>query len=168
MTVSGTLKSSFRRGWYTLVRVRLPSERGQGAAVRARAAYANVISKGTRGGTGAYGGGWGQRSEGTELEFDPWCSRWDAILFIVLIISEYIVRTRHAAPRSRMREIYAIETTPSPPPPPAGPYMPCTPFLCTRVHASSFFHCRSPPGGPPSRPSIRTRVLTRVICAASK
>jgi len=70
---------------------------------------------------GTYGGGRGQRNGGTELEFDPWCSRWDAILFIVLIISEYIVRTRHAAPRSRMREIYAIETTPSPPPPPAGP-----------------------------------------------
>lgn len=48
---------------------------------------------------------------GTELEIDPWCSRWDAILFIVLIISEYIVRTRHDAPRSRIREIYAIETT---------------------------------------------------------
>lgn len=54
----------------------------------------------------------------TELEIDPWCSRWDAILFIVLIISEYIVRSRHAAPRSRIREIYAIGTTPSPPPPP--------------------------------------------------
>lgn len=37
---------------------------------------------------------------GTELEFDPWCSRWDAILFIVLIISEYIVRTRHAVRRA--------------------------------------------------------------------
>jgi len=141
--------------------------------VRARA-RARVISEGTRGGTGAedpgtYGGGRGQRSGGTELEFDPWCSRWDAILFIVLIISEYIVRTRHAAPRSRMREIYAIETTPSPPPPPAGPlYMPCMPFLCMRVHALLFFHCRSPPGGPPARPSVRPRVLTRVICAAPK
>lgn len=54
---------------------------------------------------------------GTELEIDPWCSRWDAILFIVLIISEYIVRTRHDAPRSRIREIYAIETTARSPPP---------------------------------------------------
>lgn len=80
-----------------------------------RVAYANVIFEGTRGGkegTGELGG----KAGGTELEIDPWCSRWDAILFIVLIISEYIVRTRHDAPRSRTREIYAIETTPSPPP----------------------------------------------------
>lgn len=51
-------------------------------------------------------------------EFDPRRSRWDAILFIVLIISEYIVRTRQDAPRHQIREIYASEVNPLHPPPP--------------------------------------------------
>lgn len=50
----------------------------------------------------------------TQLKFDPRCSRWDAILFIVLIISEYIVRGRHGVPRRRIREIYTIEPTATP------------------------------------------------------
>lgn len=77
--------------------------------------------------------------EKTWLEFDPRCSPWDAILFIVLIISEYIVRGRHGVPRRRIREIYTIEST-------ATPVIPCAP-------------ASSPP--PLARSS---RVLTRVIC----
>lgn len=89
------------------------------------------------------------KAGGTELEIDPWCSRWDAILFIVLIISEYIVRTRHDAPRSRTREIYAIETTPSPPPVHHHHYS-------SRVCASCF------------RPSVSHQEETRHPAEASK
>lgn len=146
-----------------------PVTRGKRPRSGARA-VANVIFEGTRGGTGVIrermGQVGGKEAEVTELEFDPWCSRWDAILFIVLIISEYIVRTRHAAPRSRIREIYAIETTPSPPlRRPLALNHPVPPPVCASLSTLFFFHCRflrRPVEG------IRTRVLTRVICAASK
>lgn len=106
-----------------------------------------------RGDPGTHGASRGQRGGGTELEFDPWCSRWDAILFIVLIISEYIVRTRHAAPRSRIREIYAIETTPSPPlHRPLALNHPVPPPVCVSLHFILFPLPFSPPAGSPSRP----------------
>lgn len=131
---------------------------------RARVAYANVIFEGTRGGKEATEarGELGGKAGGTELEIDPWCSRWDAILFIVLIISEYIVRTRHDAPRSRIREIYAIETTPSPPP--VHHHHHYIPLAC--VHRGSPPSRLSPGGGLPSRRSIQMRVLTRIICCS--
>lgn len=100
----------------------------------------------------------GVRAGGTELEIDPWCSRWDAILFIVLIISEYIVRSRHAAPRSRIREIYAIETTPSPPPRLPPPHSSCLWFVPPRRTPFSFPLTRAPKYANPC-------VLMRVICA---
>lgn len=47
------------------------------------------------------------------VSFDPWRSRWDAILFIVLIISEYIVRKPVmpllCALCRQIREIYESE-----------------------------------------------------------
>lgn len=109
------LKSLLRYKIY--VSLRLPLEkRGHGAAYASGVRERNFRRHAKRKRGNLDAGEPGDKAGGTELEIDPWCSRWDAILFIVLIISEYIVRTRHDAPRSRIREIYAIETTPSPPP----------------------------------------------------
>lgn len=143
--------------------------------VRARVAYVRERNfrrhaRRNRGDPGTYGGSRGQRSGGTELEFDPWCSRWDAILFIVLIISEYIVRTRHAAPRSRIREIYAIETTPSPPPSPAGPLLPRSSSCVRASQSCSFFpspfSCTRRPAVPSKHP--HACVDARNLCAEPK
>lgn len=134
--------------WYTFTRVRLPLEKRDHRTVcasRVRERNFRRHARRKRGNPSA--GQLGGKAGGTELEIDPWCSRWDAILFIVLIISEYIVRTRHDAPRSRTREIYAIETTPSPPP--------VHHYYIPRVCASCSPPRRlSPGGGPPSRRSI--------------
>lgn len=104
------------------------SERGHGTACESRNFRRHARGK-EAAREGRQQGEPGVRAGGTELEIDPWCSRWDAILFIVLIISEYIVRSRHAAPRSRIREIYAIETTPSPPPRLPPPHSSCLWFV---------------------------------------
>jgi hypothetical protein len=53
MTVSGTLKSSFATDIRLFVSGYPRKEAKEQRHVRARVAYANVISEGTRGGTGA-------------------------------------------------------------------------------------------------------------------
>lgn len=133
------------------------SERGHGTACESRNFRRHAKGK-EAAREGRQQGEPGVRAGGTELEIDPWCSRWDAILFIVLIISEYIVRSRHAAPRSRIREIYAIETTPSPPPRLPPPHSSCLWFVPPRRTPFSF-----PPTRAPKYANLC--VLMRVICA---
>lgn len=133
------------------------SERGHGTACESRNFRRHARGK-EAAREGRQQGEPGVRAGGTELEIDPWCSRWDAILFIVLIISEYIVRSRHAAPRSRIREIYAIETTPSPPPRLPPPHSSCLWFVPPRRTPFSFPLTRAPK-------YANLCVLMRVICA---
>lgn len=127
-------------------------KRGHGTACTSRVRERNFRRHARRKRSNRGAGELGGKAGGTELEIDPWCSRWDAILFIVLIISEYIVRTRHDAPRSRIREIYAIETTPSPPP--VHHHHHYIPLACVHralLHESSLTRRR--PAVPPKYPN---------------